>query len=186
MRARPRSGLRPRQVTLPLLATEVILSLLWSMWEATPDQGLMAADERVDDALSLQKLGEQQAARERILMKEPRRSESAREFGGPLKTRTQPSDSIHVAVRFEDVHGEALDGLLREGMAGRYEKARPLQEHIQKIDAVMLPYLAAGVKAAMKSLGFEGMRPRSPTPPVPPDVVAELERLMRDAGLLNG
>lgn len=87
---------------------------------------------------------------------------------------------------FSNVAPAALDELLREGMAGRYEEARPLQEHLQKIDAVMLPFLAAGVKAAMKLLGFEGMRPRKPTPPVSPEVVAELERLMRDAGLLGG
>ena len=71
------------------------------------------------------------------------------------------------------------------GMAGRYTEAWPLQEHVQKIDAVMLPHLAAGVKAALRLLGFEGMRPRVPTRSVPPDVVSELDRLMRDAGLLT-
>jgi dihydrodipicolinate synthase/N-acetylneuraminate lyase len=85
---------------------------------------------------------------------------------------------------FANVWPAALDELLRLGMAGRYEEARPLQEHVQKIDAVMLPHLAAGVKAALRLLGFQGMQPRSPTPPVPPDVVARLEKLMRDAELL--
>ena len=86
---------------------------------------------------------------------------------------------------FSNIWPAALDELLRLGMAGRYEEGRPLQEHLQKIDAVMLPYLAAGVKAALQLLGFEGMRARSPTPPPPPEVVARLETLMREAGLLS-
>ncbi len=86
---------------------------------------------------------------------------------------------------FSNIWPTALDELLRMGMSGRYEEARPLQEHVQKIDAVMLPYLASGVKAALGLLGFAGMRPRVPTPPMPPTVVAELERLMREAGLLS-
>jgi len=85
---------------------------------------------------------------------------------------------------FANIAPAALEELLRLGMAGRYEEARPLQEHVQKIDAVMLPYLGAGVKAALKLLGFDGMRPRSPTPAVPPAVTDEIERLMRDAELL--
>lgn len=87
---------------------------------------------------------------------------------------------------FSNIWPAALDELLQMGMAGRYEEGRSLQDHVQRIDAVMLPYLAAGVKAVLKLLGFEGMRPRSPTPPVPPDVVAGMERLMREAGLLSG
>jgi dihydrodipicolinate synthase/N-acetylneuraminate lyase len=85
---------------------------------------------------------------------------------------------------FANIWPAALDELLRLGMSGRYEEAQPLQSHIQQIDAVMLPYLAAGVKVALALLGFEGMRPRTPTTPVPPDVAAEVERLMRAAGAL--
>lgn len=86
---------------------------------------------------------------------------------------------------FANIWPDALDRLLRLGMAGRYQEARPLQEHVQKIDAVMLPYLAAGVKASLHLIGFEGMTPRAPTPPVPPDVIKQIERHMRAAGLLN-
>lgn len=86
---------------------------------------------------------------------------------------------------FSNIWPAALEELLRQGMSGRYDEARALQEHVQKIDAVMLPYLAAGVKATLHLLGFDGMRPRSPTRPVPADVVALLERLMREAGLLS-
>jgi dihydrodipicolinate synthase/N-acetylneuraminate lyase len=85
---------------------------------------------------------------------------------------------------FSNIWPAALDELLRAGMAGKYEEAKTLQTHVQKIDAIMLPYLAAGVKASMKLLGFEGMRTRSSIPPVPPNVVTEIETLMRDAGLL--
>lgn len=84
---------------------------------------------------------------------------------------------------FANIWPDALDRLLRLGMAGRYEEARPLQEHIQKIDAVMLPYIAAGVKASLRLLGFDGMTPRAPTPAVPSDVVRQIESLMRAAGL---
>ncbi|MEE9142686.1 MAG: dihydrodipicolinate synthase family protein [Gammaproteobacteria bacterium] len=86
---------------------------------------------------------------------------------------------------FSNLWPVALDELLRMGMAGHYEEARSLQEHVQKIDAVMLPYMAAGVKAALELLGFEGMRPRSPTPPAPPEVVVMMERLMCEGGLLS-
>ena len=86
---------------------------------------------------------------------------------------------------FSNIWPDALDRLLRMGMAGRYEAARPLQEHVQRIDAVMLPYMAAGVKAVLRLLGFEGMVARAPSRSVPPDVVAEIERLIRDAGLLS-
>jgi dihydrodipicolinate synthase/N-acetylneuraminate lyase len=86
---------------------------------------------------------------------------------------------------FSNIWPAALDELLRMGMAGRYEEGRSLQEHVQRIDAVMLPYLAAGVKAALELLGFEGMKPRSPTPHVPSDVIVQMEGLMREAGLLT-
>ncbi|MCH8148450.1 MAG: dihydrodipicolinate synthase family protein [Planctomycetes bacterium] len=86
---------------------------------------------------------------------------------------------------FSNIWPAALDELLVKGMAGRYQEAEPLQELVQKIDAVMLPFLAAGVKAVLGLLGFEGMRPRSPTPAVSNSVVASLEQLMREAGLLN-
>lgn len=86
---------------------------------------------------------------------------------------------------FSNIWPDAMDELLRLGMAGEYEEGKALQTHIQKIDAVMLPYLAAGVKASLKLLGFEGMRPRTPTASVPADVVSQIEVLMREAGLLG-
>lgn len=85
---------------------------------------------------------------------------------------------------FSNIWPTALHELLELGMAGRYEEARPLQEHIQKIDAVMLPYKSVGVKAAMNLLGYDGTHPRSPLEPMPADRVSHLESLMREAGLL--
>ena len=85
---------------------------------------------------------------------------------------------------FSNIWPSALDELLRLAMDGKYDEARNLQEHVQKIDAVMLPFLAAGVKAALELLGFEGMRTRLPSPQVPADVRTEIQKLMRDAGLL--
>ena len=87
---------------------------------------------------------------------------------------------------FSNIWPEALHTLLKLGMEGRYEEAQPLQQHIRKIDAIMLPWLAAGVKASLKLLGFEGMRPRNPVAPMPAGEVAKLEVAMRDAGLIAG
>jgi dihydrodipicolinate synthase/N-acetylneuraminate lyase len=86
---------------------------------------------------------------------------------------------------FSNIWPEAMHTLLKLGMEGRYEEAQPLQQHIRRIDAIMLPWLAAGVKASLKLLGFEGMVPRNPVAPMPAGEVAKLEVAMRDAGLLN-
>ncbi|NKB67854.1 MAG: hypothetical protein GKR89_12405 [Candidatus Latescibacteria bacterium] len=86
---------------------------------------------------------------------------------------------------FANIWPEALHKLLELGLAGRYHEAQALQEKVRRIDEVMLPYLAAGIKATLKLLGFAGMVPRKPTPPMPPDEVDRLERVMRDVGLLT-
>lgn len=86
---------------------------------------------------------------------------------------------------FSNIWPAALKQLLELGMAGRYGEAQALQEQVRLIDEVMLPHLAAGIKAALALLGFEGMTPRKPTPPMPPADVARLEHAMRSAGLLD-
>jgi dihydrodipicolinate synthase/N-acetylneuraminate lyase len=70
-------------------------------------------------------------------------------------------------------------------MAGRYEEARDLQRRVQDIDAVMLPYKAAGMKAAMNLLGLKGTQPRRPNPPMPTAEVERLQKVMRESGLLK-
>ncbi|MBM80377.1 MAG: hypothetical protein CMJ78_07260 [Planctomycetaceae bacterium] len=84
---------------------------------------------------------------------------------------------------FSNIWPAALHRLLRLGMAGEYREAQELQTHIQKIDAIMLPYQAAGVKAAMNLLGFEGTHPRKPIRPFPEEKIPELETALRNAGL---
>ena len=85
---------------------------------------------------------------------------------------------------FSNVWPAALHNLLKLGMEGRYEEAQPLQQQIRKIDAIMLPWLAAGVKASLKLLGFEGMIPRNPVAPIPTKEVLKLEAAMRETSLL--
>ena len=70
-------------------------------------------------------------------------------------------------------------------MAGRYEEARDLQRQVEQIDAVMLPYRAVGIKAAMNLLGFDGTHPRAPMAPMPCDEATRLEEALRQAGLLD-
>lgn len=86
---------------------------------------------------------------------------------------------------FSNIWPAALKQLLELGMAGRYEEAQLLQEQVRLIDEIMLPYLAAGIKAALKLLGFEGMVARRPTRPMPNTEVYRLELAMRGAGLLE-
>lgn len=87
---------------------------------------------------------------------------------------------------FSNIWPAALHQLLKLGMEGRYDEAWPLQKQIQKIDAIMLPWLAAGVKSSLQLLGFEGMQPRNPTTPMPSDEIRKLEVAIGEAGLLDG
>lgn len=86
---------------------------------------------------------------------------------------------------FSNIWPAALRELLTLGMSGRYSEAQELQTHIQKIDAIMLPYQAAGIKAGLNLLGFEGTQPRKPTRPFPSERIPELEFAMRNAKLLT-
>ena len=86
---------------------------------------------------------------------------------------------------FSNVWPSALYKILQLGMDGRYADAQELQRHVARIDSVMLPYRAAGVKAALNLLGFEGSQPRSPAPPMPADEIKRLASVMREAGLLS-
>jgi len=90
-----------------------------------------------------------------------------------------------ITTAFSNVWPDALHQVLTLGMDGRYEEARDLQCRVQDIDSVMLPYKAAGVKAAMNLLGFRGTHPRRPTPPMPDAEVDRLRTVMREVGLLK-
>jgi 4-hydroxy-tetrahydrodipicolinate synthase len=86
---------------------------------------------------------------------------------------------------FSNIWPAAMKQLLELGMAGRYDEAQALQEQVRLIDEIMLPYLASGIKASLKLLGFDGMLPRRPTRPMPAAEVERLEQAMRAAGLLE-
>ena len=85
---------------------------------------------------------------------------------------------------FANIWPEALHELLLLGMEGRYDQGEALQEKIRKIDEIMLPYLAAGIKACLGLMGFEGMTPRRPTKPMPTAELQRLEQAMRQARLI--
>ena len=57
-------------------------------------------------------------------------------------------------------------------------------QRAKNIDAVMLPYQAAGMKAALNLMGLKGTQPRSPMPPMPETEVERLRVVMQLAGLL--
>lgn len=86
---------------------------------------------------------------------------------------------------FSNIWPTALMQLLELGLAGRYDEAQELQEQARLIDEIMLPHLAAGIKAALALLGFEGMVPRRPTQPMPPNEVQRLEQALAAGGLLE-
>jgi dihydrodipicolinate synthase/N-acetylneuraminate lyase len=90
-----------------------------------------------------------------------------------------------ITTAFSNVWPEALHEILTLGIAGRYDEARALQQRVHNIDAVMLPYKAAGIKAAMNLLGLCGTHPRAPMPPMPDGEVTRLKTVMQDAGLLK-
>jgi dihydrodipicolinate synthase/N-acetylneuraminate lyase len=85
---------------------------------------------------------------------------------------------------FANIWPEALHELLLLGMDGKYDQGEALQEQIRVIDEIMLPYLAAGIKACLGLMGFEGMTPRRPTNPMPADELQRLEQAMRQAKLI--
>ncbi|MHC4994150.1 MAG: dihydrodipicolinate synthase family protein [Planctomycetota bacterium] len=85
---------------------------------------------------------------------------------------------------FANIWPDALVELLRLGMAGRYDEAKPLQETVARLDAVMLKPGPIGVKIALGLMGFEGMRPRAGFEPRAPSVVDRIEEELRAAGLL--
>ena len=86
---------------------------------------------------------------------------------------------------FANIWPEALDALLRWGMSGDYAAAVTTQDVVQQIDALVLPYRAAGVKAALRLMGFQGMRTRMPTRDVSPTVLSRIEHLLRGVGLID-
>jgi len=90
-----------------------------------------------------------------------------------------------ITTAFSNVWPDALHQILNLGMSARYDEARQLQQHVNNIDAVMLPYRAAGIKAAMNLLGLRGTQPRSPKLPMPENELIRLKAAMNEAGLVE-
>lgn len=85
---------------------------------------------------------------------------------------------------FSNIWPSALKELLDLGMAGQFDEGQSLQEQIRLIDEIMLPYLATGIKACLKLMGFQGMNIRQPARTIPPGKLQQLETVMREAGLI--
>jgi len=85
---------------------------------------------------------------------------------------------------FSNIWPDALKQLLEQGISGKYAEAESIQEQIRRIDEIMLPYLATGIKTCLSLMGFEGMRPRQPSQPMPDADVRRLRMELESAGLL--
>ena len=85
---------------------------------------------------------------------------------------------------FSNIWPDALQNLLEQGMAGNYAEVEAVQEQIRRIDEIMLPYLATGIKTCLTLMGFEGMRPRQPSQPMADHDLRRLQVEMESAGLI--
>ena len=71
------------------------------------------------------------------------------------------------------------------GLQGKFAEARELQESASKLDRVIIRYGTPGVKEALRLLGFEGMRPRMPTPGVNRDASSLIRAALMSEGLMG-
>ena len=85
---------------------------------------------------------------------------------------------------FSNIWPDALRRLLEQGMAGNYAEVESIQEQIRRIDEIMLPYLATGIKTCLDIMGFEGMRPRQPSQPMPDHAIQRLRIEMEAAEIV--
>jgi 4-hydroxy-2-oxoglutarate aldolase len=69
-------------------------------------------------------------------------------------------------------------------MAGKLKEAQTLQAHLNNADWQILSRGAAGIKAALDLLGYDGGKPRAPSLSMPPGEVAALRAAMSGAGLV--
>ena len=71
------------------------------------------------------------------------------------------------------------------GLQGKFAEARELQESASRLDRTIIRYGTPGVKEALRLLGYEGMRPRKPTPSVDADATARIRALLESEGILR-
>lgn len=70
------------------------------------------------------------------------------------------------------------------GVQEKFVEARRLQESASLLDRTIIRYGTPGVKEALRLLGFEGMRPRLPTPSVDADASSLIRAVLESEGLL--
>lgn len=70
------------------------------------------------------------------------------------------------------------------GLQEKFVEARRLQESASLLDRTIIRYGTPGVKEALRLLGFEGMRPRLPTPSVDEDASSRIRAVLESEGLL--
>lgn len=70
------------------------------------------------------------------------------------------------------------------GLQEKFVEARRLQESASLLDRTIIRYGTPGVKEALRLLGFEGMRPRLPTPSVDADASSLIRAVLESEGLL--
>ena len=71
------------------------------------------------------------------------------------------------------------------GLQGKYAEARELQESASKLDRIIIRHGTPGVKEALRLLGFEGMRPRMPTPGVDGKASSLIRAALESEGLIG-
>ena len=75
--------------------------------------------------------------------------------------------------------------IVQLGHDERFAETRPLQKIASRIDGTVIKHGLVGVKAALDILGFEGMHPRSPSQPVPPEGREEIRSALVAANLTD-
>jgi len=70
------------------------------------------------------------------------------------------------------------------GLQEKFAEARRLQEAATNLDRTIIRYGTPGVKEALRLLGFEGMRPRKPTPCVEVEASSRIQAALESEGLL--
>ncbi len=70
-------------------------------------------------------------------------------------------------------------------MNGELEKAQQMQKRLNNADWQVLSRGAAGIKAALNLMGYEGTQPRRPSTPLSEEETDRLELAMREAGLIS-
>ncbi len=74
--------------------------------------------------------------------------------------------------------------IMTHGLRGQFAEARQSQESASLLDRTIIRYGTPGVKEALRLLGFEGMRPRLPTPGVDEDASSRIRAVLESEGLL--